>query len=251
VRDKLRAVSDPIERQQFFDFLNDRGARQTLLCHARVALQRELNPTILGELYVASATTAVTNIDPRSENNDQFTTSAGRSLVTSIRLPRRCLWKLSAVYPFRIRFGDLVDAIVAESPQFRGATNTPRSATELVWALYLRDAVELYPRQIDFPHTPSDRPVARRLARLLAGRTDKLPNLLQKAVRLDATSRRVLPLLDGTRGRNELVNEFVRLFDAGELPGGLQCRLFRLINANRNCRGFWTKHSPAWPRRRC
>jgi methyltransferase-like protein len=70
---------------------------------------------------------------------------------------------------------------------------------------HLADLVELHTRPADFVTRASDRPVAAAAARAQAASSRVVTNRRHETVRLDDVSRHILPLLDGTRGRQDLL----------------------------------------------
>jgi methyltransferase-like protein/SAM-dependent methyltransferase len=210
-REKVRPLGGTVEREQYLDFLRNRGFRQSLLCHKKVELQRKYDPNLLRGLYVGSTIRPVPGTDSSAPGPWKFVDSKGNELSTGNAGARDILMALAGAHPARIGFEELVRRVEA-GPEVALST-----AAELLFELYLRSIVEFFPRQIDFATSAGERPVVRALARLQAQKTERASSFLHGAVVLSPTARRLLPLLDGTRGRGELVEEFEKLLLSGQV----------------------------------
>ena len=71
---------------------------------------------------------------------------------------------------------------------------------------HVADLVELHTRPADFVTHVSDRPAAPATARVQAASSRVVTNRRHETVRLDDVSRRIVPFLDGTRGRRDLLD---------------------------------------------
>jgi methyltransferase-like protein len=107
-----------------------------------------------------------------------------------------------------------------------GAPLTEEGVTELVRHLmsaftYNSRLVSVHLSPGACARTPGPYPVATKAVRYAAAHQERLvTNALHMHVEIDDAGRHILPLLDGTRDRFDLLAEVRRLVDSGELDPG-------------------------------
>jgi methyltransferase-like protein len=210
-RDALRALGGTIEREQYLDFVRNTRFRKTLLCHGEQTLGREFSLERFRRLYLAS------QFDPPGvvevEDGSKATFRRGQfSVTTSDRVVKAALWTLCESAPARFQFDALLDAALGQLGVRRDAAGREAITSKLVDVLllsYLRGAIQLFSRPIDFAARAGPRPMARPLARLVAqeAESEPIPSYLNQRVPVGALGRRLIPLLDGTRDRRQLIEE--------------------------------------------
>ena len=105
--------SDVIEIEQYMDFVRNRAFRQTLLCHADVAVQRTSGPEWLGGLHVAcEAKPAATPVDLAPGVAARFQLPGGLGMSITSPLAKAAMLELSERWPANVRFEELVDRAV-------------------------------------------------------------------------------------------------------------------------------------------
>lgn len=188
------ATEDPIELEQYVDFLVNRAFRRSILCRAE-ATPRPISP---GEL--PSDLLLLSGARPRSEKFDieseqTFESGDGRELTTKNPVVLAALGKLYEVRPRAMGVADL-EAFVAEQ---LGAvwSNEPERA-RLVFQSVLMELQQIGMVVFctwlpNFVTEVSDRPVAFAPARCFTVGRDQVPTLLQSEVRLAPIDRVLLP----------------------------------------------------------
>src|SRR5262249_54566279 len=111
VRERLHEMSggDIVAREQYLDFLKCRKFRQTLLCHAQVALDRPPKLEWLTRYYVASpARPVVPQPDVHSEEALEFRGRRGAAMSPNLPLAKAAVCILGSVWPLPLRWDELV-----------------------------------------------------------------------------------------------------------------------------------------------
>jgi len=207
-----RLSSNFIELEQFLDFVRNRTFRQTLLCHADVALERHIRPQRLTGLHVASALRpASPDLDVRSNREERFQSPRGPGPTTTDPLLKAALVHLAEHWPQAVPFAALAGAARARlgpggaHGRFDGADAEQALGKNLL-QLYSANMAELRTRALPFVREIAERPRASPLARRQAVAGPVVTNLRHESVPLNAWQRQVLCLLDGSRNRAELLD---------------------------------------------
>jgi hypothetical protein len=206
-----------VRREQYLDFVKNRGFRQTLLCHANIPLDRRLAPERIRALWVASSARAVGDQpDIRGPAEVEFRGPKGAALVCDSPLVKAALVDLGNLWPASLPFPELIRTAraVLDMPE----TREPWGLDEETLAAALLQSygaglVELHMAEPAFGNRAGERPMASALARLQVKRgADLVSSLAHKNVRLeDRLSQHLLMLLDGTRDRVALLTELTAL----------------------------------------
>ncbi len=193
---RLRELSggDFLAYEQYLDFAKFRKFRQTLLCHAGVALERVPKPESFRALHVSSP---VYRIDPEpgaAPDVERFQGFGGASASTNNPMIKSVLGKLIDVFPLSASFQDLL-AFADES-----------TLADLLLKLYGARLAEFHSHRPPIAAAPGERPKASAVARYQAGIGKYVTTLRHGHVLIDdAVSRGLLQLLDGTHNRADLV----------------------------------------------
>jgi methyltransferase-like protein/SAM-dependent methyltransferase len=212
-----RISPDIVRAEQYMDFLRNRSFRQTLLCHAHREIGRALHAADLRGLLLASP------IVPDAGGGGgarPFRMPDGRHVKTDFPLTRAALAVLGERWPTAVDQETLL-ALAADRV-------TPAPAAEALrqqWAVVLDDmlhcystgAVELHTWQAPCVARVSPRPSVSRMVAYQARAGSIVTNQRHEPVTLDVVGERLVPLLDGTRGREALLSEMGRVVAAGGL----------------------------------
>jgi SAM-dependent methyltransferase len=216
----LRQVAgDPrIVKEQYIDFLNARGFRQTLLVRAEEPVAPRPARAGLEKLLVATrAHPTSTGVDVESAEEVEFRTPEGVSMKTGHRPVKRILNALEQAWPHPVPFRNLPAEGV-----------TAQELTDFILGLYGSWLVELYASPPDFVREPGPRPSTTRLARLQLSQRDLVTNQLHREVRMDGeTTKALLRLLDGTRDRAAILRD-LRAIDPAMGDEALEAGLKKL-----------------------
>ena len=179
---------EPIEREQYADFLHLRRFRQTLVCRAEVPLDRAAGPALMDDFLF-------------SEKRRAQPAAAGDPAVEAV------IQALHDTAPLPARFEELVP--------YAGSA---RAAREVLFALLTAGCVN--PHVHDFPcqETVTAKPCAGRLARDQAARGGNVTNACHMPVELDPVARHLVGLLDGTRTHAQIARQLAGIEGMPGLP---------------------------------
>lgn len=216
-----RLASDQIMTEQYMDFVRNRMFRETLLVRQQAVPNWTINPASLNGLHVASSGKPVgpDPVDVRSEAPAQYKTRSGMTLSTGRPILKAAMEVLGRRWPETIPFADLTETARG---LLGGAGDRAADAQGLALGLantYISsDLVELYAAPVAFARTPGDRPTALGHAReRVAAGGNAVANRRHELVKLTDLDLRLVPLLDGTRTRPELLDKLVERATAGDL----------------------------------
>jgi SAM-dependent methyltransferase len=202
---ELLPADEPLRREQYLDFIKGRMFRQTLLCHARLEVDRTPRPERRLGLWVSSPARATASADGQVT----FSGPGSASLTTDHGFAARVLEPIGASWPSAVAVAELAPP------------DAPAAEREVVCASLLRcyaaDFVQLHTCRPAACADAGERPRASPLARLQARDGELVTNLRHASVRLeDELARRLVMLLDGTRDRAALIEQ---LGAAAGVPG--------------------------------
>lgn len=218
VDDDAGASEDAIVRkEQYGDFFRCRKFRQTLLCRARVRLERGLDSRKLTGFIVASPAHAASGPpDLGPDRPEEFLVERSGEeghFRTDHPLGKAALAELGETWPRPLRFTELLerarDRIRRSAVRWDAlpAEDEHRLAS-FILRLYAANMVELGVRVPEFVLDVSERPAASLLARIQLRTQNHTVNLRHKMMEVDDNAtRQLIMLLDGSRDRATLRNE--------------------------------------------
>jgi SAM-dependent methyltransferase len=221
-------ADDILVREQYLDFLKCRRFRQTLLCHDAVAINRNLSPALANSFRIAS------HAEPADGDEQPVVVFRGphqTALRTDEPVIKAALGVLRARWPATVRFGELLALaraeLTASEQGARSEADDTRVLGEALLRAYAVNLVELHVHQPPFITTPAKRPRASAVARRQAALGQAVTTLRHTTLRIDdATGRRLITLLDGTRDRAALERE---LAQGSDPPSDLAAKLDRKL----------------------
>lgn len=216
---------DTIQREQYLDIFKHRSFRQSLLCHRHVSVQRQLHPKRIEELLLAAEIHCDTP-DGNLQSHELFRFRNNHGVEASIDHPltKAALLQLCDSWPHALPFSELevaarrrlrpIASLVQPAKEF---AQERQELAEHLLQLYAAGLVEGHVYQPQFTTRVNRRPVASSWARLQAERGSKVTNLWHAGVQLSEINRILLLLLDGTRDRNQLIEDLARQIETQEL----------------------------------
>jgi methyltransferase-like protein/SAM-dependent methyltransferase len=222
-----RMAQDTVALEQYMDFLRNRTFRQTLLCHQDVRLDVALDLERLARFYVASSAVPVEpELDINSRSVADFQAVDGMVLSTDHPVTKAAMLCMAERWPEVMPFKTLLSLAQARLNGTPAQDPPPpelASDAQVLGANLLKaygrsgNLVELHVYAPHFVLEVGECPVASPVARLQAQRGAKVTNLRHERVDLDETGHHLLPYLDGSRGRAELVGVLERLAAEGDI----------------------------------
>jgi SAM-dependent methyltransferase len=218
LRARLDAIDDVVEREQLVDFLKQRMFRQTLLCHADVAVDGAPRPERLATLAAAGAVEWTAD---ETTGRVGFTSSGGGGLSTDHPLLISSLQRIGSAWPGAVSLADLAD----------GEPDALEILCEALLPCFAANLVRLHARAPQLSNVAGARPRTSPLARLQARDREFMTTQRHTSIRLEDDLGWVLvALLDGTRDRAQLLIdlETVLEVDYPDLEGDLERSLTTL-----------------------
>ncbi|HXQ69729.1 MAG TPA: class I SAM-dependent methyltransferase [Pyrinomonadaceae bacterium] len=207
----LLGERDILSKEQYLDYLEGRSFRQTLLCHSRITLERDIPPARVRDFYLRAEVRPLSdNPDIHSNAVEEFQGKKGSAITTAFALGKAALVCLGEKYPRSLPF----EVLSAEAHKRIGSPTEPdpeneAKLEELLLKAHGAGLIEMHLHVSSFALEPGERPVASPLARLQARDGSIITNLLHNNIKLeDDLGRQLLLLLDGTRDRSALFKEF-------------------------------------------
>lgn len=216
-----RIASDQISMEQYLDFVRNRQFRTSVLCRQESEPQRRLQPAraqLLRYCMKGGANQPEPSLAPDVEVG--FTSSSGARISSPDPLTKAALIELGERWPASLGFDELLAAadtrVQAADVQAESDPDRDRLAADLIECL-LRKAVTA--RADEPPHATQmpDKPRVSAFNRLTAEREGWLANNHHARVVLPTPLAMLVPLLDGTRDRAQLVAEIMTLVRAKQL----------------------------------
>jgi|SRR5579859_64347 len=196
------ANGDALAYQQYLDFAQCRRFRRTLLCHADVPLRREGIPERMRNVLIASPMHSSPNQpDGTVEFLDFRSPGAIKTnnpvLIAAIR-------RLERIWPHAEKFADFQAAVLGPIPEALRAEVAAELANAML-KLAANNLVDFRLYHVRVAERLSEKPIASLLARLMVRESSLVTTMLHANLKLeDENARKLLELLDGTRGRQEL-----------------------------------------------
>lgn len=195
--------ADAVVREQYLDFFKNRMFRQTLLCHAAVPVQRELDGAVVERCAISSQARPAG--ERTLDGEETFETPDGFAMNTSEPHVCAAMHALADAWPGSLDFAALLaHAAAAAGPGAPEELVAERLRDVLLHA-YLARIVLLHSSPPPVAAAAGERPRASALARAQAAAgSPVVSSLLHANVRLEDDDPALLALLDGTHDRSAL-----------------------------------------------
>lgn len=216
---------DPIEREQYLDFVKGRAFRQSLLCHAGVAIDRTLDPARLSGLQLSSGRLTTEESPTLSAGTPlAFRDDRGRQIATDNPFCKAALLCLSDLHPRALALDEL-ERVAAERTSTTAVTGGDRMTHESGRAELRSELLQLVTAGFLEVHAAppvpftdvSERPTASPWSRMQAVTGAVVTNLRHRAVDVDDFRRHLLTLLDGTRTHEQILADLTQAVCDSEL----------------------------------
>jgi methyltransferase-like protein/protein-L-isoaspartate O-methyltransferase len=216
-----QVARDVVEYEQYLDFLRNRMFRRSLLCHADLPLDRNLDPKRVRRLYVASGAVAEGPVNAATNEEARFRIEDG-VLTTTSPLVKGALSVLASRWPEAMAVEDLIRETLTRMSA--GATIPPERTEEYANNLainiaqsFTRRVVELYSSPPRVRAVADEFPKTTALARMQVATQPHVTTLLHEVIKIDALGRKLVSLADGTRNRAGLFAGLLEAVHRGEL----------------------------------
>lgn len=226
----LRHIApDIVQMEQYLDFLRNRTFRQTLLVHSGKAINRNLTPASLENLYFASPLRAASGEDQSMHGSTRFVLPNGNWIDTTGTITKAALLIMEKAWPQPLNFSRILNEATHHTKRVLAEQTTLSDQTSLVQELgtdllqlLLNGFIESWSEAHPLTIKASSQPIGYSLARYQAknipvGSDGRITNIRGESVGLDAVSIRILELLNGENDRPKIIKTLERFFADGEL----------------------------------
>lgn len=220
VASELQALAPDLHQmEQYMDFVRNRQFRQSLVCRGSQHPRYDVRSETLFRFHLASPVKPKTEVDLTQEGSTTFLGRDDMALTAALPIVKSALCVLGEGWPLSFSFNDLVE-------RARARLGTPPDGQEPValaralltaYATAGNRLVELSLLPRAYTTGVSDRPVAFPVARWQATVSQFVTNLRHDRVAISSLDRHMLPLLDGTHDRADLLDALVKKWEQGEL----------------------------------
>ncbi|MEE9128218.1 MAG: class I SAM-dependent methyltransferase, partial [Planctomycetota bacterium] len=219
---KALAGAPMVKMEQYLDFLRNASFRSTLLCHADVALQRQIKPPILDRFQLAFAHKPTDlDLDPGSTTSGQISFKNG-SFRTALPLVKAAFLELESSCPHALSLDELFERSQKILRDSALPKDIQKTQTRQVLAVSLLQAV-FSGHIVAHVHPPrlctnlGDKPVVDAFVRMQAREGRKVTNQRHETVTLSEVARQILMDLDGDHSVEVLTQTLKERIRRGEL----------------------------------
>lgn len=209
-----RITNNIIAREQYMDFVRNRQFRQTLLCHKKVPIERNLNVEMLRNYKIRSRIKPVSEIPVLTDGvEEEFKNQNGASFKATNPLVKAFLQELSSADPEYLPFENALERanrLAADHMDLSDAEQVESNLLMLAFRLYCEQMVDFSIHPISCVTIPSDKPEVSKLARIQAANGLPITNRYHHTVSFDLLGFKFAQLADGTRDREAIIDALVK-----------------------------------------
>lgn len=233
-----------IEYEQYSDFVKCRQFRQTLLCRKEVNLDRENDPLKIKNFYISSLFKADSpNIDLAPDSIKQFINDKNTRIDVSHNLTKVALTLLNNRGWHLLKFEELIEQscefLESLGVFFNNLEAEVKTTAYTLFQLYSPYKIEFHTAKSNALDFVSEKPLADKFARWHSSRETFVVNFY--GFKLDLPNgflQLLLPMLDGSKTREELLAELTEIIrvdgeaeNLDKLPERLDENLFFLARS--------------------
>ncbi len=199
--------NDLITKEQYTDFLRNRHFRHTLLCHDNAQVSRQISPSRLDSLAVASS------LQANADDPSRFSQALG-SIKTESVFVQMALRYIAERWARPVPIEEVVAAVAEACNQ--AVSQVEGEIKSALLEFYSRNLIELHKQSPEITAQVSAKPRASLLARWQAERTNQITNLRHEVIFIeDALYLRLLPHVNGENDHDTLVKQLSSWLEDG------------------------------------
>lgn len=218
-RDVLARLStDRVRYEQYLDFILNRTFRQSLLCHPGATdLEGPTVQAVSSLRMTAMARSTTGKLDLQSETPEPFVSIHGDQLAVGRPILKAALLDLFERYPESAEFEELWTRALQrlQRSQPHAAEDRESFASYLLQG-HVMNLVDLHTYNPPIDQGPGERPHAGALIRRQAQLGTRVVGLRARFASIQDLDRLILPLCDGTRDREALVDALTIAMNEGQ-----------------------------------
>ena len=191
------APGDIFKQEQMLDFARARKYRETLLCRAECDVRRDVSAERFRKVLFASPASSAPG---KADGATMFTLPGGATMESNHPGAVAVLRALEQAWPRALRWDEIEPRLEAAGFHLNA------EGAALLMRLAAAEFIELHGWRPELPKAISPRPRASACSRQEASVNGQATTLFHAMVRFDdPIARRLFTLLDGSRGRGELI----------------------------------------------
>ncbi len=222
-RSMIESLDDVIEREQYLDFLRGRIFRQTLFCREEIELKRNPEPAVMNKFLLSSSIRPLSaKPELSSQKVEKFVGMKGISIEIDHPLTKAALVHLGEIWGRAISFGELLkkaDEMLEKQDLPAEKWDEQFYITSAILLQICRGTglLELHLFQPGAATEASEKPKINELARWQLPQANNVLTLLNLDVKIeDEISRHLLEICDGTRNREQILEEMREFIEQSE-----------------------------------
>ncbi len=211
---KLGGLSDVVQQEQYLDFLNNRRFRNSIICKAGVAIDRNIRHDAYEDFYLKPL------FRPLGGAPDKNAPLAFQRIGADPKFTVATAGAKALFLEMCENNGAPVDGRTIVSRAAK-AHKVPEDqvrldASQNIMRLFLSGYIQMMPDGPDYIQKLSDKPAVFALARHECGlpQTHRVTNMLRDMVSVDAPARIILALADGTRTIKDIAEGFLAAIES-------------------------------------
>ena len=218
----LEQFADVPTTEQYADFLRMRTFRQSVLCHATVQPDYDIDLSLLEHFSLYSNLTTTRSINVKSDRSENFQTVTGKAVPVSHPLTKTILLHLQQVFPDAVPLPELISLAQQHLREVHADKYAvqPQAIRGELFNLFANNLLGLSTQAHHFTVTANPARVTE-FARLQAQRPDGfISTIWSETLSLDPFSTRLIQLLDGSKSTDALTKTLYQEFVDGNLTSG-------------------------------
>lgn len=231
-REVVKAIDDPLEREQAMDFLRARRFRRSLLARADTTVNTAPSLAIFRSLALYTDLQSEEEIDLGSTASQDFSSSTGVRFAVRHPLAKAAVMLLSARFPDGVAYDALADTATQAVREYGDpalAEDGESLQTEL-FSLAAWQALRMTPWALSCAQDLPAQPRTHLLARMQLRRGQPPAGRRHAALQLDPLAARLLELADGSRDADALTAAMQQAADTACLaPDAVAARCEQLL----------------------
>jgi methyltransferase-like protein/2-polyprenyl-3-methyl-5-hydroxy-6-metoxy-1,4-benzoquinol methylase len=224
VRETLQRIGqNVVAQEQYMDFLRNRTFRQTILCHAKAPINRQVHGTATRNFAFQSLFKKQAGpIDLAPDVSAEFESHAGTKVNTADPFVKAMLVALTNAAPSVISYQDLLVAARTASRPIYGAGVSRDAVDETtlqsnLMSLCAKGFIELYAEPVNVSSTVPNKPALSPLVRYSAKTARLVTNQLHYGIGADVLARQVMEECDGSRTPDDITTAVIAVVQAGKI----------------------------------
>ncbi len=221
IRTSLGKIKNIIRTEQYLDFIINRHFRSTLICHQTATVDRNLPATILHSFYIKMKVRVIQN--PKLQPEFEFNGDPNSLLSTESPILQSLFLVASEHYNIYLSFDDWANLIVARMKNVSKEEVVSDMNLNLL-SLFLSGKIKISADDIKVQNKETEYPKVWKYVAVQCKylNISYVTNLYHEPVAISVFERFMIPYLDGTRNKEEILQRLLTHVQNKELDVNLE-----------------------------